>query len=740
MSDANLERITILLQAKDRDFARAMDRNNKLIARLNQDGGRNMTQMTRTVNSRLDEMAASALSFGRAFVGGLAFGAVSAGLGMLTTGLRQTVRGIAQVGDEARRAGVGVEAFQEWGFVAQQNRIGIDQLVDGFKELNLRADEFVVTGAGPAAEAFTRLGFSSEDLARRLEDPSELMLEIIRRMEGLDRAAQIRVADEVFGGSAGERFVELLAQGEQGLRNTMQRARQVGAVMDSEMIQRAAILDTKFQELTTRVQRFFQAAAVGLFAGGVETPADTLERLFGTLERAQSALGDDMFSALIAQAGELTDAAERAASAVAETVDPEQLSQSARWLTDEIASMTQALAESGQTGAAESMRELHSIVSDLAAGFLDGSVGAEELTEGMTETATEAKSVVEALGEVDAARFGGVIGAINGLIERLAAARQAGDAARASLPGQAGMTTGTPLANAVLPQDMLGGRRSQAPRRAPALLGEPEVPSGSGTGVGSGSSRYGAAVEDITASVRALELEAAALVAAAGSGREYGDAIEYARLRAQLMNDALADGREITPQLQAEIDALAESYLTAGRSVDQAREAMDRVREDAKRGADAFLSIFEAIGQGSDAARAAVARLLAQMASAQFARFLDGLGATGGGGGVLGAIGRLLGRAGGGGVQAGTPYLVNENTPNSEVFVPSRSGGILNVAQAKSALAGQSGGPMAITVNVTGASGDDHVIALVHQGVRQGLAAYDRALPGRVRGLNPRRA
>lgn len=49
-------------------------------------------------------------------------------------------------------------------------------------------------------------------------------------------------------------------------------------------------------------------------------------------------------------------------------------------------------------------------------------------------------------------------------------------------------------------------------------------------------------------------------------------------------------------------------------------------------------------------------------------------------------------RAFGGPVIAGLPYLVNENTPRSEIFVPSMSGGILNVAQAGAALASRYGG------------------------------------------------
>ena len=71
---------------------------------------------------------------------------------------------------------------------------------------------------------------------------------------------------------------------------------------------------------------------------------------------------------------------------------------------------------------------------------------------------------------------------------------------------------------------------------------------------------------------------------------------------------------------------------------------------------------------------------------------------TEGGGGfwsTLGSaiVGGLSGkRASGGPVRSGSAYLVNENTPNSEVFVPSVNGAILNVAQAQAALRDQTSG------------------------------------------------
>ena len=130
--------------------------------------------------------------------------------------------------------------------MADQNRVGVDALVDGFKELSLRADEFITTGKGSSAEAFTRLGFSAETLAKKLKDPSALMLEIMGRLEGLDKAAQIRIADEVFGGTGGEQFVQLLGTGRgRATGHHPNRAHETGAVLDDErrLIQKAEEID-----------------------------------------------------------------------------------------------------------------------------------------------------------------------------------------------------------------------------------------------------------------------------------------------------------------------------------------------------------------------------------------------------------------------------------------------------------------------------------------------------------------
>nr|WP_245494984.1 D-alanyl-D-alanine carboxypeptidase family protein [Rhizobium ruizarguesonis] len=146
----------------------------------------------------------------------------------------------------AKMAGLKVKDFQELKYVAEQNRIPVDALTDAMKELSLRADEWIKTGSGSGAESFQRMGYSAQELARKLEDPKALLLDIIDRMQRLDSAARIRVFDEVFGGQGGEKFVQLIDRGADGIRATIKEANDLGLVMDEQLIQRADEFDRKW--------------------------------------------------------------------------------------------------------------------------------------------------------------------------------------------------------------------------------------------------------------------------------------------------------------------------------------------------------------------------------------------------------------------------------------------------------------------------------------------------------------
>lgn len=276
------EQLVVSLEARIRDFERNFQRANRTASQ-------NFKAIENQAKRSADALEASMSGAGRGV--NMAMAALKGGVAGLITGLSigalegiasrigDITKNIANVGNEAKRAGLSTKAFQELGYVAQQNRIPVDALVDGMKELNLRADEFIVTGQGSAAEAFQRLGYTAEDLKRKLKDPSALLVEIIGKLEHLDRAAQIRIADELFGGTGGERFVELLDRGAAGVRQLIDEAHEFGAVMDEEVIARADELDRKFNQIGTTISTWTKQAVVGL-VGAMD---DFLDR-WNTLE------------------------------------------------------------------------------------------------------------------------------------------------------------------------------------------------------------------------------------------------------------------------------------------------------------------------------------------------------------------------------------------------------------------------------------------------------------------------
>ncbi len=729
--------IAVLLKAQANEFERQFERQARKIEQFQARANRSVSKVSTDTDKNLMRMAGAM----KAFVGGVIGSVVVQGLISASQAALQTVHNIAAIGDAAKRAGMSAKAFQEWSYVAEQNRIGVDALTDGFKELSLRADEFIVTGAGSAADAFNRLGLSGQDLANRLKDPSELMLTIVDRMEGLDRAAQIRVADEVFGGTGGEQFVQLLDQGADKLRDTIARGHEIGAVMDEEMIAKAAELDRKWAEITTRVGSFARGLVVGVVDAITET--DTrMAQLFGNIEAAKSKLGSESVAILDA--------------------DPAALRRS----EDAVQTVIDAYAEldriwAGLTGPAgfrlmdvadlDVAHELAALLEELDGkmrAFDQGEMSAADFEAGMTSVIEEADALMGSLDSIDAARFEGVIGALGQMAAALQSVRAKAVDAVMELPGSVqDMSTGPTSrprvrrVNAPVPAAFYN-----RPRAAPTDpdFGVPAIDTASGGGSGQ---TWADTVKALAQEIAGLQIETDVFAEVAAKGTDLGDALAYAQKRSELLIEAQRMGQAITPALTSQIDDLARAYVDAATSAEQAKDRIDDIQASAKTGASAVADIFMAMGQGADEAKAAVGRLIARLAEVSIANTIENFAMSGAkGSGWISVLGGLLSgkRASGGGVAAGSAYLVNENTPNSEVFVPSQSGAILNVPQAQAALKGAAsgaGGQVVIAMRVA-----DGVIAEVVDNragamIQRSEQSQRRALPGAVKAISadPRR-
>lgn len=266
----------------------------------------------------------------------------------------------------------------------------------------------------------------------------------------------------------------------------------------------------------------------------------------------------------------------------------------------------------------------------------------------------------------------------------------------------------------------------------PVSLGDYAAPAKRGGGGGSRKSAadtYQSDIDRIRQRTEALRLEAEMV------GRSTYE-VEKARAALELENEAKRAGLAITPERTAQIGELAGAYALATVELERLREAeedsiarMDEIRDLSRDVLGGFISDLQAGKSGAEALAGALQKVADKLLDIGVNSVIEGLfGASGtkGGGGFLSTLfGGLFGgfRQHGGPVSPGKAYVVGEKGP--EMLVPSSPGHVVPNG-------GAGGNKMALTVNVQGANGDAHVISLVRQGVAQGIASYDRMLPGKM--------
>lgn len=702
-------------------------------------------------SKKIDTPFASALSkatgLGTAFVGGLAGGMIGSAItgvfSAITDNIRETVKGVAEIGDEAKKSGLGVEAFQEWSYVADQNRVSIDALTDGFKELSLRADEWIKTGGGSGSESFQRLGFTADDLAKRLKNPSELMLEIVRRLKSFDQAARIRIMDELFGGTGGEQFVQLIDQGAEGLQTTIARAHEVGAVLDSEMIAKAQEIDRKWADLTSRVSNFAKTVAVELADIPFDMVQTRIDELFPTTQSGREILGSDVYGTL-KEIGGLSD------FQVSTVAGLRDISSAAQDMAVQLAGAASTADMLGNDELWQVLATASTEMRTLSDQFAAGQITGEQFADGMDAVRQKAADALEQLDGIDKAQFAGIIASLGGLGTKLLDLISKAKTLKANLPGAAAAiedTRGEAISEARSgsydQSSPYAPTSSPKPKAAPAMISEGTGTTGTKK-TKSGSSKKTAAdmVDEIAQQTAALNAESQALLDAAGSGDIYGNTAEYAATKAKLLTAMQQEGIEITPELSAKIEGVAQAYGKAAEGASQARDKLEEMQAASERGKDALNNVFGSVLDGAASAKDAVASLLLEIAKIQFAQgSMSILGGTGSSFSTF--LGSLIG-ANANGTDDWTGGLTRVNERGGEILnLPSGTQIIPHdVSNRLADSAGGSGG--ALDVRITAAfdeSGNLYVKQVAQAASASAVSSYDAALPNRVQQIsaNPRR-
>jgi len=200
---------------------------------------------------------------------------------------------------------------------------------------------------------------------------------------------------------------------------------------------------------------------------------------------------------------------------------------------------------------------------------------------------------------------------------------------------------------------------------------------------------YQRSVADIQGETAAYQRQAEAIAQVTAAGGDWEHALAVIEEEQKLLTAAQKAGVEITPEVRKGITDMAEAYVDAEEQLESLRDATDR-------GQDAFRGLFGSVLEGADAAKDAIANLLAEIAKVQFAKGALGvLGATDWGSSLISTVGGLLSFDGGGytGNGARSGGLDNKGGfiammhPNESVIDHSKGqGGALGIAMGASEL------------------------------------------------------
>lgn len=261
------------------------------VAQLRRDLAATSTEFKRTTGqwkSNLDE-------FARGFKTAFATGAIVAGVAAVSTAMSGLFRKFDEVADGAKRIGTSAETFQQLQYAAEQSGVAMDTLEGAITRMQRSLGDIGLGKGKAAADALRELGMSSAALEGMA--PEQVMLALLDALSQVqDKTRQAALGAAIFGKS----FTDLrpaMEDGAQGLRELMQQAKNVGAVMSNETVAAGEAFNDAMARLkevgTVALSEFFEPILPLLtqLARGLTDSGDAAKDAAGGYKESGSALG-----------------------------------------------------------------------------------------------------------------------------------------------------------------------------------------------------------------------------------------------------------------------------------------------------------------------------------------------------------------------------------------------------------------------------------------------------------------
>ena len=180
----------------------------------------------------------------------------------------------------ARALGMTTNAYQELSFAAQRSGSDISAIKLGLTKLGSALNDAAIAGTGkmPIDQTLAQLGLTGEEL--RKVAPEKRLLKIAEAMKVFKGSAEASsLAAKLFGVRAGPGLANLLFEGEAGIEKLQARARDLGIVMDEDVLVASEVYQDSLLDLKSVIEGVkgkALAPLIPVFSQLVDTMTDWL--------------------------------------------------------------------------------------------------------------------------------------------------------------------------------------------------------------------------------------------------------------------------------------------------------------------------------------------------------------------------------------------------------------------------------------------------------------------------------
>lgn len=212
---------------------------------------------------RLGPLGAALSSLGPA---GLAAAAAAAASASAFGVLRNSIAAADEIGDFALQAGISAERLQALRFIAVQTGGSVDDFDRGIRRLNRSIGE-AANNIGESGNVFRRLGIDVRDTNGEIRSTDQVFDDLIGALERIESPSErAALAAKLLGEEGGTRLAGMLALGAEAMRDQEQAARDLGIVIEQELLDKAGEWQNRWDRFWTTMTAITRRASLEIAA------------------------------------------------------------------------------------------------------------------------------------------------------------------------------------------------------------------------------------------------------------------------------------------------------------------------------------------------------------------------------------------------------------------------------------------------------------------------------------------